>query len=277
MNAVFSSFLKKNLPQKLIMAAATALLLPCVVFAKAPDSTYGYVSSVFDKLQIHWEQQAYANQLENSTLTFVLDENGNLQSSGLDAGANTDSGRAILAYLKHNTPFGQFPAGMQGSQLQFKFRLTPGSLQMVSYQLQPRNEENSVIAYANPVTNQSRPVSLFYTRVGAPGKVWDNPKKQASADQAMSDYVDLVRQQVRDHWKLPQDYVFQRTIAILMIDRDGTLLGASLKESSGDKVVDRAALDAIYTAGQFPQAPANVPSLPVTIEYIFQPVLTSAE
>jgi TonB family protein len=256
---------------------ASVVTLPLVAFAKAPDSTYGYVSSVFEKLQIHWEEQAYANQLSDNTLSFVLNEDGSLHSSGLDVGANTDSGRAILAYLKKSAPFGPFPAGLQGSQVQFNFKLSAGSMRMLSYQLMPRPSRDSVIAFATPVSNQPQPVSLFYTRVGAPGKVWENPAKPGNSEDTMTEYVEQVRQQVKNNWKLPQDYVFQRTIAVLMIDRDGSLLGASLKESSGDATVDKVALNAVLTAGQFPKVPANVPSLPVTIEYIFEPVLSSEE
>lgn len=272
MNPVSTTSLKKSL-----VVLAAALLLPCAALAKTPDTSYGYISNVFDKLQAHWEEQAYANNLGENILTFTLDENGELHSSGLNADANTDSGRAILAYLKKNAPFGQFPEGMEGNQLQFRFKLSAGSLQMLSYQLLPKSSRDPVIAFASPVPNQPQPVSLFYTRVGAPGRVVESASRQTTDEQQMADYVDQVRQQVKDNWKLPQDYVFQRIIAVLMIDRDGTLLGSNLKQSSGDKVVDKAALQAINTAGVFPKAPANVPSLPVTIEYIFDPILSSAE
>lgn len=263
--------------KKMLALLVLSTLLPLAAWAKAPDSTYAYVSRVFDKLQAHWEEQVYANQLTDNVLTFVLDEDGGLHSSGLNVGANTDSGRAILSYLKSNAPFGRFPVSLQGSQLEFKFKLDAGSLQMVSYQLLPKPNKDAVIAFASPVANQPQPVSLFYTRVGVPGKVWDKPASASGTADAMTSYVEQVRQQVKSNWQLPQDYHFQRTIAVLMIDRDGTLLGSSIKQSSGDATVDKAALNAINTAGAFPVAPANVPSLPITIEYIFEPVLTSAE
>lgn len=120
---------------------------------------------------------------------------------------------------------------------------------------------------------------MFYTRAmpSTPGRVWDTPESRALSthatdEAAMADYVQQVQDQIRRNWKLPQEYNFQRTVAMLMIDRDGTLLGAHLTQASGDKTVDKAALQAITTAGPFPVAPANVPSLPVTIEYVFEPV-----
>lgn len=241
------------------------------------DSTYAYVSRVFDKLQSHWEEQAFANQSGDNTLAFTLDETGALRSSKLDTENTSASGQAVLAYLRKNAPFGPFPRAIQGNELEFKFKLSPDSLQMVSYQQVPAKNRDSIVTFASAVPNQPQPIALYYTRVAAPGKVWDKPAKANDSQQAMDNYVAQVQQQVRDNWKLPQDYVFQRAIAELMIDRDGTLLGASLKQSSGDKTVDKAALEAIYTAGKFPQAPADVPSLPITIEYIFDPVLSEAQ
>lgn len=88
----------------------------------------------------------------------------------------------------------------------------------------------------------------------------------------MTHYVSSVQEQIKQNWRLAPDYAFQRTSALLTIDRDGTLLGVQLKHSSGDATVDRAALNAISTAGPFPPAPANVPSLPILIEYLFEPV-----
>lgn len=238
---------------------------------------YGYVAKVFDKLQSNWEYHAFANQTAEAMLTFILNEDGSLESSGLNQGTNTNAGQELLDYLKSQAPFGAFPVTVKGTQLEFKFKLADDSLQMLSYQLLPPRAQNSVVVFATPVPNQPQPVSLFYTRVGTPGRIWENPSKLTADDQAMSAYIAQVQEQIKASWQLPEDYMFQRTIATLMIDRNGTLLSATIKSSSGDITVDKAALSAIYSAGKFPVAPINVPSLPVTIDYIFEPVLTSAE
>ncbi len=266
--------------RKSLLVSLIACLAPLSGFAKPVDSSYAYVSSVFDKLQSHWETQAYDQRLSaNSLLTFTLTEDGYLLSSHLDAAQpGNESSQAVLTFLKNNAPFGHFPAGLSGNQLEFKVKLAPGSLQMLGYQiLNKTDNKDQLITYASPTVAQ--PVSLFYARAlpVTPGKVWDKPETQTDDEKAMADYVNEVQEQIRQNWRLAQDYKFERTVALVMIDRDGSLLSAQLKQSSGDKLVDKAALNAIITAGPFPKAPATVKSLPVTIEYVFDPVVMPAE
>ena len=267
-----------------VLAAATAACLPLSAHAKAPatravkplENTSSYVNTVFDKLQGQWVTQAVDNQVEGShILTFTLDENGMLSSSQLDGAPMTLSdSQTVQHFLKDNAPFAPFPAGLKGSQLSFKLKITPDSLQMLSYQVLDRSKDEPTIAFA--AASVAQPASMYYTRVlpVTPGKVWDKPdsKSTSAVEQTMNDYVAEVQQQVRQHWALPTDYNFQRTVARLLIDRDGSLLGVQLTQSSGDKTVDQAALKAITDAGVFPRVPANAPSLPVTIEYVFEPV-----
>jgi TonB family protein len=266
-------FMAVSLP---LSAAAKGKLTDQKEDSLAGSSTSsGYVASVFDKLQGQWQAQAVDNPVtSNNVLTFTLNEDGTLVSSHVD-GAQLGSeanARAVMDLLSKHAPFGPFPSSLKDSRLTFKVKLTPDSLHMVSYQIVEKNKPEPMIAYAASAVAQ--PVSMFYTRAlpSTPGRVWEKPDAHASDEQTMADYVDLVQRQVRAHWQLPQDYNFNRTVALLMIDRDGTLLGAQLTQGSGDKTVDQAALKAITDAGKFPQAPANVPSLPVTIEYVFEPV-----
>ncbi len=267
-----------------VLATATAAGLPMSASAKAPatravkplENTASYVDTVFDKLQGQWVMQAVNNQVTgNHILTFTLDENGLVSNSQLDGTPTTlTENETIQQFLKENAPFAPFPAGLKGSQLSFKLKITPESLQMLSYQVLDRSKDEPTIAFA--AASVAQPASMYYTRVlpVTPGKVWDKPdsKTTSAAEQTMTDYVAQVQQQVRQHWQLPQDYNFQRTVARLLIDRDGSLLGVQLTQSSGDKTVDQAALKAITDAGVFPRVPANAPSLPVTIEYVFEPV-----
>jgi TonB family protein len=260
-----------------VLTALTAVILPLTAMAKPLDNTYTYVGTVFDKLQSQWVTQAIDNRLVgDNQLTFTLNEDGSLNASAshLDGtAANGESTQAVLQFLKANAPFGPFPAGLKGSQLTFKVKISPDTFQMLSYQVQDRNQAEPVVSYV--ASSVAQPASMFYTRVlpVTPGKVLDKPEISNGNEKAMADYVAQVQQQVRQNWQLPQDYSFQRTVARMMIDRDGTLLGVQLSQSSGDKTVDQAALKAITTAGAFPTVPANVPSLPVTIEYVFEPVI----
>jgi len=260
--------------------AASLLSIPAMARTKVQKDTTtsassGYVASVFDKLQGQWEAQTVDNPVTNNNLlTFTLNDDGTLAGSHIDGAqlSGEANARAVMDLLTKHAPFGPFPRDMKGSRLTFKVKLTPGSLQMLSYQIVEQNKPEPVVAYAASAVSQ--PVSLFYARAlpYTPGRVWDKPETHTNTEQAMAAYVDQVQQQIRQNWKLPQDYNFQRTVAMIMIDRNGSLLGTHLTQSSGDKTVDQAALKAITTAGPFPQVPSNAPSLPVMIEYVFEPV-----
>ena len=244
------------------------------------DSVYEYVSHVFEKLQAHWEPGAYEQTLSNALLTFVLNPNGTIASSQLQTVAgDNDSGQKALQYVKQNAPYGKFPASLQGEQLVFRFKIMPTSLQMVSYQAVPQQSKTKdVVVKSNlPIDGTMMGASLFYMGAQAPslnGKVsWNNPDTQNEAELSMQGYVDEVEKQIQQKWTLPEGAISsERAVALLMIDRDGSLLSATLKQSSGNKVVDQAALNAVTQSAPFARVPQSALSLPVTIEYVFERV-----
>jgi TonB family protein len=265
-----------------LFSGLAALELPA--FAKARhqqaqqnDSTYEYVSRVFDKLKTHWEPPAYEQTLSNSLLTFVLNDDGTLYTSKLKTvDADNGSGQRALDFIKNNAPFGKLPAALQGSQLEFKFKITSDSLQMVSYQVVSKQNKEPVVKYNNPSNGAMLGASLFYMAAQAPitGQVsWQAPETQTDAEQSMTLYVNDVQERIQQEWRLPEGVSSsERAVAYLMIDRDGSLLSASLKQSSGNKAVDQAALSAITSSAPFPRVPASALSLPVEIEYVFERV-----
>jgi TonB family protein len=265
-----------------LISGLVAMDLPA--FAKARnrqtqqnDSTYAYVSRVFEKLKAHWEPPAYEQTLTNSMLTFVLNDDGSLYSSKLKTvDADNGSGQRALDFIKSNAPFGKLPAALQGSQLEFKFKIAPDSLQMVSYQVVSKQNKEPVVKYNNPTNGATLGASLFYMAAQAPitGKVtWTTPETQTDAEQSMALYINEVQERIQQGWQLPEGVTSsERAVAYLMIDRDGSLLSASLKQSSGNKIVDQAALKAITASAPFPRVPASALSLPVEIEYVFERV-----
>jgi TonB family protein len=118
--------------------------------------------------------------------------------------------------------------------------------------------------------------SLFYMSAQAPitGRVsWTSPELQTDSEQSMLQYVDQIQSRIQQNWRLPEGVTSsERAVALLMIDRDGSLLSATLKQSSGNKLVDKAALQAIFGSAPFARVPVDAPSLPVEIEYVFERV-----
>lgn len=253
----------------LLLGLAVSATMPLAGFAENADQTQDYVSGVFDKVKANWSEQAVEKRLSNADVTLLLNEDGTLSASHVESGPNAKlSGEEALEFVKKSAPFGAFPEAWKGSQAEFRFRFTPVSMQMVGYQVL---ENRQALRLDSPVTMAP---GLVMMAISEPGRELGQARTNAQMEESlgMAAYVTDVQEKVKQKWQLPQDYVFQRVVADIMIDRDGSLLSAMLKQSSGDKTVDKAALKAIQDAAPFSRVPASAKSLPVQIEYIFDPV-----
>src|SRR6478609_8822884 len=212
--------------------ALASLLLACVISIsstpamdkigkrqeKAPtlytqtDSTYKYIASVFDKLQTFWSAQAIDQRIAaNSVINFTLDPQGNVINAKLDTPPSSDQiGVKALDFVKKAGPFGQLPAAVNGQNLEFKFKLSEQSLQMLSYRFNnDASKATQVISSAAPTSSSSASIgSLFYARVvdtsegSRNGKVEDSKSEVKSSDEkVMEDYVNGVRDHISQQWR----------------------------------------------------------------------------
>jgi TonB family protein len=252
------------------------------------DSTYQYISNVFDKLQTFWSTQASDQRTAaNSIISFTLDSKGNVVNSQLDTPNNNDgAGSNALSYIKQTASFGQLPDAVNGQNLEFKFKLSPESLQMLSYRFNDNAKTSTnVISSASPTSSvavSTSASSLFYARVVdtpggvSSGKVENKPEAKTTDEQVMEEYVAGIRDHISQQWRQPNETVTTGpAMTLIQIDRDGTLLSATLSQSSGNKEVDRAILNTIYQSVPFAPAPKQVQSLPITVQYVFEPVVNT--
>lgn len=92
-----------------------------------------------------------------------------------------------------------------------------------------------------------------------PGAVGDKATQGASAE-AVAQWFEEVRTQVNSHWSVFQDNRSIRgitTIGVKIADT-GRLLDATVDKSSGDPMLDRSALRAVFQAAPFPRIPAQL-------------------
>jgi TonB family protein len=258
-----------------MMALAMLLLSPgsFVSAQSAPKNEVDtYISQVFEQMKARWIQTESGKRPMRSQLRFTLNDDGTLSASRLEIGPEAISAnREVLEFLKHSAPFDAFPQSLKGSRMSFSFKFTPVSLEMTGHQVlqaQLQPELESPLKFTPPVLAL---LALSDTsRAAKPAPSQLPLRKDQEPD--METYIAAIQQKVKEKWQLPQDYVFKSVVADIMVDRDGSLLSAMLKQSSGDRTVDKAALKAIQDAAPFERVPASAQSLPVQIEYIFDPV-----
>lgn len=255
-------------------------LLPTTAEAKNPDkpqragSTYEYVSRVFDRLRTHWEGQAFNRQLTDSLLTFVLSDNGTVMSVHLEtAHDDNGSGEQAAEFVRQNAPYGPFPSSIRGAQLEFKFKLTPGSLQMLSYNTVPQGTMSTSPLVFGAGRDHLAHVAAPLHHPMAP---WGEAGSVTTLDEQMERYIQDVQQRIGSRWQWEGDAPNKQAVVWLAIDRNGYLMSAMLKKSSGNRMLDRAAVRAIHQASPFQPVPNSLRTLPLEIEYVFEPPVSPA-
>jgi TonB family protein len=254
-----------------MLALGVALLAPISAFARQYESLYEYAYNVFNQLQGNWEQQAYENRLSNSLLTFVVNEDGRLLSSRIDkAPSDKGSGDEVLRFLK-DRPFGTVPEHLRGSQLAFTFKFTPGSLQMMGYQILDKQQSPTLASPVSYTPEQEARLNKGNSQQAY--ALWAHPEEVTADEKVMTEYVTGVQQKINGKWQLPEGVTSsRRAVAQVLIDKKGNLMGAHMLESSGSRTVDKAALSAVYQSTPFAPVPTAFKTVPVQIEYVFDPV-----
>jgi len=285
--------------------ALTALTAPVLALAAdKPAGADAYVGRVFEKLRAGWETQARTAPLADSNLTFILNPDGSLALTRLSAESaqplpNTAVQVGTLDFLKQAAPFEPFPASMSTGSLEFQFHFTPDSMRMDSVRLLPR----PVIAVTPVVSSTAiasasttpMPGVAFLALSDRPGRnagfslndLSGIPENQAPPQvtgvlgysvPGMEGYVADVQARISRNVELPDSYLenlpthFKPVVAQLLLDRDGGLMSALLTQSSGDKTLDAAILQAIRQSVPFGPVPETAQSLPVQIETTFDPI-----
>lgn len=73
----------------------------------------------------------------------------------------------------------------------------------------------------------------------------------------MKEYVKSVQKKIRENWKLPVTNNGGVAKVLFKIDRNGKLLSCEIKQSSGNKINDESALNAVKNTAPFNKFPEN--------------------
>ena len=73
----------------------------------------------------------------------------------------------------------------------------------------------------------------------------------------MKEYVKNTQKKIRENWKLPVTNNGGVAKVLFKIDRNGKLLSCDIKQSSGNKINDESALNAVKKTAPFDKFPEN--------------------
>lgn len=106
-------------------------------------------------------------------------------------------------------------------------------------------------------------------QVGSPGGGGGRPGIDAMPEPDFGPYIAELQRRIKRNWTPPSDDRDKRIVAMFTIARDGRLLSLRIQNSSGVKVADEAALNAIRASAPFRQLPPNFRGNDIDVQFIF--------
>lgn len=268
---------------------------PAVSFAKlcgVPTSASAqnsdlstYVSNLFDELQCHWEAQVFEGNepIQDTTVKLRISPDGKMTEQSVQVIGSSAQNPFTESFIHSQRQTSWAIPGISPQELEVTVKVTPTHIKMLEYNLidTKTQKEDALISYSPSIAPQApEAVSLLYIRSFPPGTAPSSAQSGSTSQSTgypnadIENYIETIKSQIASNWRLVLEKPFKKVITNLMIDRDGKLLSLNIVRSSGSRDIDKAALATIQNAGPFPEVPTSIQSLPLTIDYIFEPAIT---
>jgi TonB family protein len=97
----------------------------------------------------------------------------------------------------------------------------------------------------------------------------NNKSNQSFENGMFTSYMANVQNKIRSNWNPPNGDESRKVVLVFKVGRDGNILSHSVNESSGDKVMDDAAVEALMKSQPFEPLPKDFSGNSVDIQFSF--------
>ena len=94
-------------------------------------------------------------------------------------------------------------------------------------------------------------------------------QRKISVQEEFGDYMDIVRSKISKTWNPPSVLEEGHAGVVFKVDKDGNVISAYIKESSGNTIYDQSAINSIHKASPYPNFPENTSRESITVMYSF--------
>jgi len=108
-----------------------------------------------------------------------------------------------------------------------------------------------------------------YNQSGSPGGGGGRPGIDALPEPDYGAYMAELQRRIKRNWRPPTAQEDKRVVVLFKIARDGRLIDLSVKESSGYKEADSAAMGAVKLSAPFRPLPPNHPDNDLAVQFTF--------
>lgn len=111
--------------------------------------------------------------------------------------------------------------------------------------------------------------SLMLICTGVYAEEYNNLASSSPTQLIFADYMSNVRDKIQKNWNNPELLEEGHAIVLFKISRDGELYAYDIKESSGNKIFDEFAVNALEKSAPFGEFPENSTKAYITVQYEF--------
>ncbi len=104
---------------------------------------------------------------------------------------------------------------------------------------------------------------------------YNQPQKRISIQEEFGDYMTSVQSKISKSWVAPDVVEEGHASVIFKIDKEGNVISAYMKESSGNKLYDESAINSVYKAAPYAAFPENASRDMITVQYSFDSSIVS--
>ena len=106
---------------------------------------------------------------------------------------------------------------------------------------------------------------------------FNNPTNNSQVKSDFSEYMANVQTKLKKNWMSPDILEEGHVRVLFKIDREGNVIAGDILESSGNKLYDESAVDAIHKSEPFGNFPSNSTRETLTINYVFDTTLIKTD
>lgn len=120
-------------------------------------------------------------------------------------------------------------------------------------------------------------ISMLFTLSAYADPYYNQPTRNVQVQNDFSEYMVNVNEKLQKNWTPPDFLEEAHTRILFKLNRDGEIYSASIIESSGDRIYDESAINALKKSMPFGAFPANTTRQTLAINYSFDTSLVKTD
>lgn len=215
-----------------------------------------YLAKLTNKIKNNWLIPCDSEE-KNAIVVFTINKDGKVTKANvIRSSGNENFDRSAYMAVYKAVPYEKLPqdASLETLDIQFYFCKSSMKAIRINNEIKENNIEKAILTETKTLENIKTTVT---------------PDNKTANEIALGSYMEYLQKKIKLNWTPPKDKQSKDIIAIFKLDKYGSLKNLNIKKSSGDKIFDEEALNAISKAAPFAPLPQELKDDSMNIEFSF--------